>query len=419
MNVKVKKFELPDDVQLSDNEQKLMTSLTGWMAENFTDFAKGQKTEDELIKSIGDKFETMGFKEDTLKTLKDSLKTQGEALTKLKERANYAGPELKGFEKAFNENFKDFQTAVKNKQVGFEIKAIAETDNDMVVTTSNVITTTSGSFLPEIVGNDPNLYLKRRNRRFLGDIATRTIVDEVPEIFTFWEEGDENGEIAIIQENTLKPQVELGLIKNQVHAQKAAGFIVITEEVIKWRKRAWAAIQRLFRDKVVRDYENKLTTTLVTNASNYVGTPLDGTIANPTDFDAIIATILQGELLNFSYDTTVLNPTQKWQLAMTQTPNGMFILPYIQNGGEFGLLGLDVITSNDVPAGEFYIGESDTWFIEEENPTIRTALINDDARYNRMSVFGEIFFLSYIPSNNAGAWVHGNFANIKEALKTA
>ena len=192
---------------------------------------------------------------------------------------------------------------------------------------------------------------------------------------------------------------------------------MVTEEVLKWRQRVWAQILRLFQDKVGRDYEDKLTLDMLVNASAYTSTPLDDTIAEPTDFDAIIAAVLQLENLNYQPDVLVINPADKWKLAMTQTNNGMFILPYIQQGGQFGLLGLKVVTTTKINAGSFLVGEGGTWFIEREAEQIRTGLVNDDLIHNRMTIVGEIFYLSYVPSNNAGSFVSAKFADVKEALK--
>ena len=307
--------------------------------------------------------------------------------------------------------------AIKSQKSGFSIKAVSEHDPDKIQTTTNSITTTSGAILTDSVEYNNEIFMKRRGRQYIHDIANVTRVDEVPETFVFQEEGDETGAIAVVAENGLKPQVHLDLVRNQVNAKKAAGYIVVTEELMKWRTRVWAAIQRLFSDKVWRDYEKLLTTDMMTHATGYVSTPLDDTVENPTDFDAIIAAILQLETLNFRPDVLVVNPADKWKLAMTETKNGMFILPYIQNGGEFGLLDLRVIISTEIEAGTFILGESGTWFIEEEAPQLRTGLVNDDLIHNRMTIIGEIFFLSYVPSNNAGSFIKAKFTDVKEALK--
>lgn len=417
--MKVKEFNLPDGV--SEEAKKGLASIASWMTDNFNQFVEGQVTKEELIESITMKLEEQGFKGEILKNLQESVKLQGEAITKLKERAVSGGVELNNLQQEFYKNFDALKDAIKSRKQGFEIKAIDEHNPALIHTTANTVTTTSGAILQESIANDPNFYLKRRDRQYIHDIANVSYVNEVPEIYTFWEEGDETGAIAVVAENGLKPQIKLSLIKNQVEAQKAAGYIVVTEELMKWRPRAWAAIQRLFRDKVYRDYENLLTTQMIGNASAYVGTPLDGTIpaAQVNDFTAIIATLAQLESLNIKGDTLVIHSTDKWRLALTQTNNGMFVLPYIQEGGQFGLLGLRVITSNKITPGTFLIGESGTWNIEEESPTLRTGLVNDDLIHNRMTIVGEIYFLSYVASNNAGAWINGDFTAIKNALTAA
>lgn len=413
-------FALPDGVDFSENEKKGLKALADHFTEQFDRFAKGKLSEEEAISKMGEKLKAWadenGISKEKLQKMEDSLKEQGKALTALKERAN-SQPSANGLKGAFMKHFDELAKAVKEQRSGYSIKAVSEHTAGDIETTGNTVSTTTDAQLYESVKENPNLFLKRRGRQYIRDIANVTTVEEVPEVLTFMEEGDEKGTIAVVDENGLKPQVNLKLVKNQVEAKKAAGYIVVTEELMKWRKRAWAAVQRLFSDKVMRDYENLLTSQMLTNASSYISTALDDTIAEPTDFDALVAAILQLESLEFQPDVLVLNPADKWRLALTQTNNGMFILPYIQQGGQFGLLGLRVITTTKVEAGTFILGESGTWFIEEEAPQLRTGLVNDDLIHNRMTIVGELFFLSYVPSNNAGSFIKAKFADVKEALK--
>lgn len=416
---KVTEFKLPDG--LSDVEQKGLTAVAGWMTENFEKFASGQITQEALSETIANKLDELGLQKETLSSLKESLKTQGAVLASLKERALTGGVNISGLEASLDKNFDSLRDAVKSKKE-ITIKAADEHTADRIHTTSNIVIGGSGVSVVEMAGEASTLFLKRRSKQYIHDIANVTVVDEVPETYNFWEEGSEKGEIAIVEENGLKPQVHLSLVKNSVDAKKAAGYIAATEEVVKWRKRAWASIQRLFRDKVYRDYENKLTDQLLTDeATNYVGTPLDGTFEakEVTDFTAIIAAISQLEALEYEPTTLVINPADKWRLALSQTGNGMFVLPYIQQGGKFGLIGLNVITTNKVPAGKFLIGDASTWYIEEEAPQLRTGMINDDFIHNRYCIVGEIFFLSYVPSNNKGSWIFEEFNTIKNALVKA
>lgn len=413
-------FAIPAGLEVSDNEKKGLEALANHFTEQFKQFSEGKLSEKEMMEKMDAKLkswaEDQGFSKEKMEKMSESLKKQGEALTALKERGGLT-QQYKGLRGAFEKNYDKLVEAVKSQKSGFSIKAVSEHDPDKIQTTANSITTTSGAILTDSVEYNNEIFMKRRGRQYIHDIANVTRVDEVPETFVFQEEGDETGAIAVVAENGLKPQVHLDLVRNQVNAKKAAGYIVVTEELMKWRTRVWAAIQRLFSDKVWRDYEKLLTTDMMTHATGYVSTPLDDTVENPTDFDAIIAAILQLETLNFRPDVLVVNPADKWKLAMTETKNGMFILPYIQNGGEFGLLGLRVIISTEIEAGTFILGESGTWFIEEEAPQLRTGLVNDDLIHNRMTIIGEIFFLSYVPSNNAGSFIKAKFTDVKEALK--
>lgn len=410
-------FKMPDDVELTENEQKAISKIMGPFAESINKaIQENAMTDKQLVDKMKETLKELGVENDTIKKLDEVLKKQGSAITKLQE--DPLRGKTSSLKSVFDEKFDELQKAVKEGVSGFEIKAASEGDVDLLHATNNgTITGLNGARVIEQSGEDTNLYMKRRPRQYIRDIASVTRVPSVPEDFSFWEEGSEDGTVAIVAENGLKPQVQLKLVKNRVEKKKVAAWIWVTEEMVKFRQRAWGHIQRLFRDKFMREYDNILTTELTTNATSYISTPLDGTIANPTDFTALVAAILQMESLDFSPDTLVINPADKWRLALTETTSGFFILPYIQQGGQFGLLGLRVITTNKVAAGKFYIGESRTWNIEEESPTLRTGLINDDFIHNRFVLLMETFFLSYVPSNNAGSWIYGDFADIKEALQ--
>lgn len=361
--------------------------------------------------------EENGISKEEMEKVQNALRSQGESLKALKE--NPMGKKVGGLKAAFDEHYDELVKAIKEHRAGFEVKAVDEHTAANIQTTATSISVQGNATAQEIVGNNYDVFGKRRGRQYIHDIANVSVVDQVPETFNFWEEGDEEGAIAVVAENGLKPQVHLSLVKNQVNAKKAAGYIVVTEEMIKWRPFLWSQIQRLFSDKVWRDYENLLTTQMIAEAAAYANPAWDDTIANPTDLDAIIATVAQLEATNFRPDVIVLNPNDKWKLALTETTGGALILPYIQAGGDFRLLGLRVITTTAIEAGTFIVGEADTWFIQEERPRMRTGLVNDDLIHNRMTIVGELFFLSYVPSNNDGSFVKSTFATVKEALKAA
>lgn len=401
------KINVPEGA--SESEKSFIVNLSAAITKAFNERDADLEG---VVKSV---CENHGVSKEEMEKITEAVKAQGEALKALKE--NPMGKKVGGLKAAFDKHHDELVKAIKEHRAGFEIKAVDEHTAANIQTTANSITVQGNATAQEIVGNNYDVFGKRRGRQYIHDIANVSVVDQVPETFNFWEEGNEKGAIAVVTENGLKPQVHLSLVKNQVNAKKAAGYIVVTEEMIKWRPFLWSQIQRLFSDKVWRDYENLLTTQMITEAAAYANPAWDDTIANPTDLDAIIATVAQLEATNFRPDVIVLNPNDKWKLALTETTGGVLILPYIQAGGDFRLLGLRVITTTAIEAGTFIVGEADTWFIQEERPRMRTGLVNDDLIHNRMTIVGELFFLSYVPSNNDGSFVKSTFASVKEALK--
>lgn len=411
------KLELPEGA--TESEKAFANSLTQGLNAAFKRFSENQISKETMMEDMKSVVKSWAEENNVSKEKMDSvlnaLKAQGVALQALKE--NPATSKIGGLKGAFDAQYDGLLNAIKEKKSGYTIKAVSEHTTSDIHVTTNVMTTTTDAQLAERVGTNDQVFLKRRGKQYIHDIANVTVVDSVPEVYTFYEEGDEKGAIAVVSENGLKPQVKLDLVKNQVEYKKAAGYIVVTEEVMKSRPRAWAQIQRLFSDKVWRDYESLLTDQMLVNATGYINTAFDDSLAAPTDLDAIIATVAQLEALNYQPDVLVINPNDKWKLAMSETKNGALILPYITQGGEFKLLGLRVITTTEIEAGSFIVGESGTWFIEEERPQMRTGLVNDDLIHNRMTIVGELFFLSYVPSNNAGSFVKATFNSVKEALQ--
>lgn len=366
--------------------------------------------------------------EDHAKQLKALAETKGE-------RNHMAGKEdqikksffeklpdmLKDYERGKDSRINNSSITIKERvSEAIATKAIDEHNPNLIITTDNVTTagTTGFDWLVDYYNSFGQLIRKRRPIEYIRRMLNVTRVARVPEVFTWYEEGDESGAFAVVAENALKPQIGLEVQKYYTNAQKAAGYIVVTEEVLKWRDVAWGYIQTLFREKLERDYNRILNTELIANAIAYPGTPLDGTIADPNDIDAIAAAALASELMNFQPDTIIINPADKWRLLLTTNNNGSYIfLPFVNSGDEPQLFGYNLVTSNYVPVGTFYLGQSGTWNLLEEAPTVRTGWVNDDFIHNRMTIIAEVYFLSWIPAANDGAWIAGSFDDIKDALQ--
>lgn len=276
---------------------------------------------------------------------------------------------------------------------------------------------------------------KRRGTQYIYDIADRNVVQELEQYITWLEEGDIEGAFALVNEGALKPKLSAELVRNFAKAQKAAGKHVVTEEFAKFRKKAYGIIKRVINDKVMRDYHALLTASLQAQAASYVGTSLDGTIVAPTDYHALGAVAAQIETLNFFPDVLIIHPQDKWRMVLEQDAEGRFymMIPMMGADGVVNLMGFRVITSTYQEIGEFTLGESGLFKIDEEPFTVRLAygidvtkngegVVTDvvsDVDHNQFRVIVEVFFRSYIATNHLGSFVTAEFDVVKAALEAA
>lgn len=317
-----------------------------------------------------------------------------------------------------------------NKHVILNARAAA------VMTTGNTIDSTA---VPDDIlesFKDVGFVEKRRPRQYVYDLADRRQVAEVEQYITWMEEGDEEGAFAIVAQGAVKPLVSLDLVRNVSQAKKVAGKYVVTEEFAKFRKRAYQIIRRLIERKAERDYSAILTADLMADAASYVGTALDGQYTDPTDYHAIGAVAAQIQSLNFIPDLLILNPQDMWRIGLQQNTQGSFYLPIpmFNPAGEMIMMGFTVRTSNYLTPGNFILGESGLWQIEDEAWTIRmgyginvtTAVVSgttvvtgvtSDFDTNQFRVIVEKFFHNYFATADAGSFVYANFNTVKAALE--
>lgn len=361
--------------------------------------------------------------------IRSILSAQGKKLKALEEGGNPG--ERRTFKQELQKRMKDIDRVFTTGEgeVKFNLRAVMTTDNVVdgyATLPDDLIESFSvGAFIE-----------KRRPREYVFDLANRTTVSQIEQYKTWLEEGDSEGNFAIVAEGGLKPLVSKSLVRNFSTVRKAAGKYVVTEELAKFRRNIYNIIQRLIRMDLMRDYASILTTSLLAEAAAYVGSALDGQYPaeTVTDYHAIAAVAAQIESLDFVPDMLVMNPQDKWRIGMSQDTVGQFYLtiPITDPSGQTRMMGFTLRTSNKIPVGNFLLGESGLWEIEEESITVRMGhgveVIKDgtgtnvvgvesDMDHNRFRVIVENFFHTYIGTNNAGSFVYGNFATIKAALE--
>ena len=395
------------------------------------DMAEGSITKEELDEKLTEALKPFGIKSAADiqvegKSLEEILKEQGEAITALSGNKE-AKP--KTFAEMLDEKMPEIKQLFSKKSgaVTLNLKAAA------TMTTDNTIDETTNSIPAELVESFSiaAFAAKRYGRPFISDIADRMTVSDMEQFTTWLEEGDIEGAFAIVAEGGLKPLVSAELVRNYAEAQKVAGKYVVTEEFAKFRRQAYTILQRIIRDKMVRDYEALLLTGINTEAVGYTGTTLDGTINDANDYDAIAAMIAQAQSLNFNPDVLILNPQDAWRIRLTKDTNGMYVFPVVTANGDTRVFELRLVVSTYQTAGYATIAEPGLYKIEEESISVRVGYgltyttgggnvtsVEDDFDHNRIRVILEMFFKQWLPTPYAGSIVRAQLSTVKAALET-
>lgn len=355
------------------------------------------------------------------KSLEDILRDQGEAITKA--QLSLSEPtKVKSIKEILAEKKGDIEKlfAAKQGHITLDIKAAVN------MTTANTVDYDTNTIPVEAMESFSlgSYAAKRYGNQFISALADRTTVSSM-EKYTIWdEEGDVEGAFAEVSESGLKPLMSADIVKNYAEAQKVAGKYVFSEEVHKFTPRIETIISRIIRDKMVRDYEAILRTDLTAVAASYTGTTLDGTVANPNDYDAIGAVCAQLESLNFIPNVIVLNPQDKWRMRLAKSTEGMYLFPMVTENGTTKVFELNLVTSTYQTAGTAKIAEAGLFKVEEEAMQVRMGYgitmnggtAEDDFDYNRFRVIVETFVKNYLPTPYVGSVVDFNFNTVKAAL---
>jgi hypothetical protein len=335
--------------------------------------------------------------------------------------------------KAFDEKMNEIKSFLNSPNEG---QTLTVFNNKAAVNMTTVNSVDNTALNDDVIENFriDGMVKQRQGRQYIFDIADRTTSQSVAEFIVWDEEADPEGAFALVSENGLKPLTSYSLVKKQSQVKKIAGKKVVSTEFETFRQRLSRYVSELFNDKLLRDYQTQLTTELVALAASYTGTSLDGTISNPTDFHAIGAVAAQIESLNFSPDVLIINPQDKWRIALTTNEAGDFhiaTLPITGANGQVQMMSFLTVTTTEIAAGTAILGESKLFKIEDTPVNLKLTYgltttsaggnitsAEFDSDYNRMRLIGEMFYHSYMASVHTGSFVEFEFETVKAALAT-
>jgi HK97 family phage major capsid protein len=250
-----------------------------------------------------------------------------------------------------------------------------------------------------------------------GATSSRTII---------WiDRQDKDGGAAFIAEGALKPLKDWIYVEENSVAKKVAVRAKVSTEMLNDFEYMESEIRTLLERDLMQVVDAKLLNGdggsvepkgLITGASAYAGTELDGTIINPTNPDAIRAAILQMRLLNFKPNIVLLNPSDVAAIDLIKTADGH----YIKVETDSIMQNIKVIETNEVTAGYFLLLDTNRWFVKIlEGLEVQFGFENDDFSKNLVTIIAEMRLHSYQYSVDAGSVIYDQFATVKTALAIA
>jgi hypothetical protein len=344
----------------------------------------------------------------------EQLRSMAEKMDKLQSMSERKMEGLAKFQlrKMINDNFDNIVRDVKtNRVTSLEFEAIR---NAAPMTTQNTLTgvnITTGT-IPEM---DDEIALIHYPENFITDIIRSRIRSKIPATKSKREQDTVEGAATLTAEGAVKPLVSFSFKDKLFTRQKYAAHIEWTEEFEMDKEALYHAIIDLFEVEVLRAWSDGILEKIISEATSYVSTGLDGKVASPNVYTAIGAGILHIQNMLFQPNVLWMNPADTWAMNLTQDTTGQFVLPPA-TFGEKNSIGPRLYISTKIEQGKFLLGQSDTWREEHTGFSLRIGMINDQFIRNAQTIVGELFSLLYQSEINKPSWLYGDIDAINAAL---
>jgi len=403
---------------LSPEQEKFVAGIEKAISEELTDMLKvSEERYSKAMEQVLDTIGTLPVGDDGKSTkIVDQLRAMAEKMDKIESASQRKLNSMEKFQlrKALDANRDAIIKAVNSGSPNeVEIKFNA-TRAPQMMTTQNVFTGDMNIPFGAVVDNDV-AYL-RYPENFVLDIINSRQVTKVPPQRVKLEQDAREGQAVVVPEGGLKPLVSYTFKKEMFDRIKVAAHMEWTEELEMDFEELFNSILDLFERDILRDWHNIVLQQIITSASSYVSTSLDGTIPFPNIYTAIGAGILSVQNMRFRPDVIWMNQADVWAMNLSQDSTGQVIVPPIMVGNN-QIAGLRLYVSDAIEQGHVLIGESGTWREEHTGFISRIGLINDQLIHNEKTIVGEVYSLMYQRTSEQGSWIYLDLAAVMEALQ--
>lgn len=402
-------------IEVDDDQAKVLGELSTAIEKAMTD--QKETFETALTKAIDERVGTLDSDEKgNVKTLMTTLKEISEQVELMGKKSQIKLSELEKYQlkKQVEKNHKEIVSAIKNKtpfELSFKVAAVHMTTNGTVTNAEGLDYPVTDNFL---VDND--IAKIRYPENFILNVIPNTQTSNVPAQRIRKEQAPVEGAVALTTEGSVKSLLQYKFVRTTTDRVKYAGRIEWSEEFEMDFEALFREIIRLFEMDVVRTWQNGLIDTIMTNATPYVSSTLDGTLVAPDNGLAVVAGQSQLQSLNYAPDVTLMNPADMVATLFQQDLEGnLKLAPYI-NTTTGTINGMRLVQSNTIPQGFAYIGESRLYNEIHSDFILRTGQYGNQLIENEYTAIGEVFSLLSIAERDLVGWVELDLDAVKTTL---
>ena len=356
-------------------------------------------------------------KEGKTTTVIEQLRGMAEQMDKLESisRRGLSGAEKYNLRKKLEDNRDAILSALKPGSKDSVEISFSGVRAPAMMTTQNLVVGANTTTAIEAIMDNEIAYIRYPENWVLDIIRSRE-VSKVPARRVKREQNAREGQAVVVPEGTTKPLISYSFSDTIFDRIKIAGRMEWTEEVEIDFEELFNRVIDLFERDILRDWQNILLNRIITTASTYVSTALDGTIPFPNIYTAIGAAILSIQSLEFQPNVIWMNPADVWAMNLSQDTTGQMIIPPIMVGNN-QIAGMRLYVSNIIEPGHSLIGDSSTWSEEHTGFISRIGYYGNQFIDNEKTMVGEVFSLMYQAIRDKGSWIYVDLNTVMEALQ--
>lgn len=244
---------------------------------------------------------------------------------------------------------------------------------------------------------------------------------------TWVERSARTAAAASVAEGGQYAQSDLTYIMKAAEVEKIGTFIKVTNEALEDWDEMLTQIKNELLPMVERVLENQLyqgtgTTPqldgIITTASAYASTSLNGSVTAPNTFDAIRAAANQIAEYNYVPNYAFIAPADFAKMEMAKGSDGHYVMPPFVTAGGMTVAGIRIVPSNLITAGDVLVGDFSkvTLYIKRGIEIKIWDQDSTDPEYDLKTITASVRAAVKFPAPHAYAFVYDDIADIISAI---